>query len=617
MRILIFFLLFITTSTFAQLPDSCKLRIGTNLAGIFDFGTEIPFVDLMKAGREWGTKSIGDPNDPFNSGFANDLEYREDGYPTHIPQVVNGSQYQQEVFTIWGIISGWPVGTYTVLYEGVGELRLWGTLENVNMTGPGRITFDVTAPEDGIIALYIERSEITDPIRNIRVLMPGTENTYEEEPFYDLWLDAVDVFDVVRFMDWGSTNNWGEPEGQLSDSTGVDWSERSQMDRYTWAYNKGVPYEMMVKYMNDYDKDGWICVPHSANEDYVRNMARYFRDNLDTDRHLYVEYSNEIWNWLFDQTRWVNAYGVEARGEIWPEGTVRYVQRTLDWFTEEFAGQMDRITRVVGVQTGWQDVAERVVRNVDVNSFDAITPTYYFGLSDEADERLDQLGANATVEDLVREVRTHMPVAFGHIRGIHNLGQELNKPLAFYEGGQHITPHPFGVPSTYDHVLLDVMRDTAMYNLYNEWFDLLRTIQVGSEPLVLMNFSFVTGRSAQFGSWGVLETMDQDTSLVPAPKYRSVIENMDRGCRMTTSDVNVPFSADYSIQPNPTTGAFNIRGLEEPARLLMFHSNGALIQDRMVGPGASVRVDHLPAGNYMVQLWNEKQLVYSEQVVLK
>jgi len=62
--------------------------------------------------------------------------------------------------------------------------------------------------------------------------------------------------------------------------------------------------------------------------------------------------------------------------------------------------------------------------------------------------------------------------------------------------------------------------------LYNTWFDSLRTLQTGAEPLKIMHFSFVAPRNAQFGSWGMLETMDQDVSVVPAPKYTAILENM-------------------------------------------------------------------------------------------
>ena len=261
-------------------------------------------------------------------------------------------------------------------------------------------------------------------------------------------------------------------------------------------------------------------------------MARFFRDNLESDRHIYVEYSNEIWNWIFPQTQWANYYGCELTGETWPEGTTKFIQRTMDIWTEEFEGQMDRLTRVVGVFTGWLDVAQRVAFNVDTNSFDAIAPTYYFHLSEDLESQLDDLGESAKVSDIARIARESMPEAFTGIKEVkYQLADVIHKPLAFYEGGQHLTPQPFGVAPSYEQALIDIQRDTAMYNLYSEWFEQLRTLQEGDDPLLLMNFSFVSHRSAQYGSWGILETLDQDTSVVPAPKYKAIIENMNTNCQ--------------------------------------------------------------------------------------
>ncbi len=528
----IFSIFIIPNTIYSQLSDSCKLEIGTNLGGLADWGTEIPFVDLMHMSRTWYTKSVGDPNNPFDSGFSTKLKYRPDGYPTHIPQMVEGSPYPQHLATIWAITDGWPKGSYTILWEGDGELVFWGTYENLKKYDGNRITFDYPNPKGGVVELKIVYSNIDNPIHNIRVLMPGTEFTYMEHPFYKLWTDKLSIFNTVRFMDWGQTNAWGlNAEDGFGDSTLVDWAERSKVDYYTWTHGKGVPYEMMVKYMNDYDKDGWVCVPHSASKEYIRNMARFFRDNLEKDRHIYVEYSNEIWNWIFPQTQWANHFGCEVTGEPWPEGTVKFIQRTMDIWTEEFAGQLERLTRVVGVFTGWLDVAQRVAFNVNKNSFDAIAPTYYFHLSEGLESQLDELGESATVNDIAKIARQSMPEAFESIKEVkYQIADSLQKPLAFYEGGQHLTPHPFGSPPSYEQALLYIQRDTAMYNLYNEWFDQLRTLQTGENPLLLMNFSFVSHLSAQYGSWGILESLNQDTSIVPAPKYKAILENMNRNC---------------------------------------------------------------------------------------
>lgn len=612
----------------SSLEDSCKLNIGTNLGGIVDWGTEIPFVDLMRCSREWYTKSVGDPTDPWNSGFASELTLRADGYPTHVPQSVPSSIYLQKPATIWGITDGWPVGTYTVLWDGQGILLFQGSHQNLQQTSTNRATFDFPNPLGGVFEILIDSSNVTDPIRNIRVLMPGTEFTYDTNPFYELWVEKVDIFETVRFMDWGQTNNWGSSEPGFGDGSLTDWADRSQLNYYTWAHDKGIPYEMMVKYMNDYDKDGWVCVPHVASEDYIRNMAQYFRDNLEVERHIYVEYSNEIWNWMFDQTQWANEYGCIVPGISWPEGTAPYIQNMLNYWTDEFTAQMDRTTRVVGIQTGWLDVAQRVAFNLDSSTFDAISPTYYFGFTDAADLVLDGLGTSATISDIAEQARLSMDEYFQGIQEIKtNLADSLNKPIVFYEGGQHLTAHPFGVTPTYETPLVDIHRDTSMYNMYNEWFDRIRTLQDNDEPLLLMNFAFVGHRSAQFGSWGVLETMDQDFSVTPAPKYQALIENMNTNCKIdsipsdtipsdtipsdTTSIIILEDFNEISIYPNPFQNTLNIKSLNDLTNITLRDVTGKKLFTKIInGKNVIVRTPFLEKGIYFVEIKDKLNRTY-------
>lgn len=591
-----------------QLADSCKLNFGTNLGGLADYGTEIPFVDLMHTSRTWYTKSVGDPNDPFNSEFKDKLTFRDDGYPTHVPQNVTGTDYPQRVVTIWAITDGWPAGEYTVLWDGEGELSFWGSHENLNQTDDHRIVFDFPSPKEGVLEMTIIRSDKDDPIRNIRVLMPGTEQTYKTQPFYNLWLDKLEPFNTVRFMDWGQTNNWGQDNGEdIADDSLVDWDDRSQTDHYTWAYNKGVPYEMMVALMNEQNIDGWVCVPHTASEDYIRKMARYFRDNLEPDRHITVEYSNEIWNWIFGQTHWANKYGVENTDAIWPEGTVPFIQRMLNYWTEEFKDELDRTTRVVGVQTGWTDVAERVVRNVDPKSFDAVAPTYYFSFNDEADEALDGLGSNATVSDVAKYIRQNMHQGLTFIDEIQSIASSLGKTLAFYEGGQHFTPHPFGVEPSYAQALLDIQRDTAMYNLYQEWFTALRSIHEGDKPWPMMNFSFVSARSARYGSWGILESMDQDLNQIPAPKYQAIMENITqyKQCNVVSATDNEEISnSPIAVYPNPATGSLSFKGLDDTYRVTAIDTTGRTLKTITIHPGDTMDIRTMPVGVLILKMEN-------------
>ncbi len=589
----------------AQLDDNCKLQYGTNLGGLVDYGTELPFVNLMHNAREWYTKDIGNPAAPFDSGNAGALSYRSDGYPTHMPQSIATSQYEQLAVTIWAITTGWPAGEYTVLWEGTGKLRFWGGYENLVETSSNRLTFDFFNTVDNVIEMTILESDINDPIRNIRVLMPGTESTYETQPFHELWINKLSIFPSVRFMDWGQTNSWGQADNWTWDDPSLfDWEDRAQMDHYTWANSKGIPYEMMIQLLNDYDLDGWVCVPHRASDDYIAEMAKLFKANLETERHLTVEYSNEIWNWIFGQTQWLNKYACELKNVDWPEGLVPYVQNCLDIWSTEFAGETDRITRAVGVHTAWQDVSNRIANNLTPGSFDAISPTFYFGLTDEGDAALDLLGANASVADVANHARQGMEETKVWLqRQKEELADPLGLPLVFYEGGQHITGHPFGEEPTYAQALLDIQRDTVMYNMYREWSDFLKTLQEGDAPLLLMNFSFIAERSARFGSWGILETMDQDTSLIPAPKYTAILQTIN-ACDLTVSaEESLPTQKTYTIYPNPTTDHFTINGDLGNSQIFLYNSLGQLIfQKNINANSATLAINSLASGMYFIRI---------------
>ncbi|MEO0788525.1 MAG: T9SS type A sorting domain-containing protein [Bacteroidota bacterium] len=601
----LFLIFLLPWSIFSQPSEACKLSFGTNIAGIADWATELPFVDLMHNARQWYTKDVDNPNAPFNSGWADQLTYRSDGYPTHVPQEISDTEFQQRVSTIWGRTDGWPIGTYTVLWTGTGEISLWGNFSNLQQTDDHRMTFDVVSPEDGVVELNILSSSVEDPIRDIRVLMPDTENTYLDQPFNEVWLEELSVFPSVRFMDWGSTNSWGYSEwGQHEDSSRLTWDDRAQMDHYTWATPRGVPYEMMIRLMNEHGFDGWVCVPHRASADFMSQMAILFRDLLAEDRHLHIEYSNEVWNWIFSQTHWLNLHGCINQGVSWPEGIVPYIQECMDIWTEVFEGQMDRITRVAGVQASWQDVSNRIVQNLVPGSIDAVSPTFYFGFSDESDAALDQLGDLATAADVAALTRADMDESFQYLQRQKNeLADPLGLPLVFYEGGQHLTPHPFGEEPTYAQALLDIQRDTAMYNLYGEWFDMVRTLQTGEEPLLLMNFSFTSPRSAQYGSWGILESLYQDTTQIPAPKYSAILAEINACNQVLSTETPGNGGDQFVISPNPVRDILNIEGDLRQAHVQVRDQLGRVLIDENADIDRfNLDVSALPSGQYLLTI---------------
>ncbi len=360
----------------------------------------------------------------------------------------------------------------------------------------------------------------------------------------------------------------------------------------------------MIDLCNRLQKDMWICVPHNASNEYIQEMATLVRDQLDPSLTVYVEYSNELWNWIFGQAQWLNKFGCVQQNKPWPEGIVPYIQNCLDIWTDVFEGQSNRLVRVVGVQAAWQDVSNRIVFNMRPGSVDAFSPAAYFGLSDNADAELDALGGAATADDVSQRVYAGRDInEIPWLRAQQTqIGNALGLPMIYYEGGQHITPHPFGVEPTYAQALLDVQRDPAMYDLYDSWFDTLRAIHQGDRPALFMGFSFVGNRSARYGSWGILESVTQNLNAIPAPKYEAILDNIFTACAETSGSSAPVKTAAFSVYPNPVDDLLFING-EGIVQVQIFSASGRLMLKKTCtadGVSEGIPVGHLPEGMYFI-----------------
>ena len=65
----------------------------------------------------------------------------------------------------------------------------------------------------------------------------------------------------------------------------------------------------MIDLCNRLQVDPWFCIPHLADDDYVRQFATMVRERLDPKLKVYVEHSNEVWNGQFAQARYAKEEG--------------------------------------------------------------------------------------------------------------------------------------------------------------------------------------------------------------------------------------------------------------------------------------------------------------------
>jgi hypothetical protein len=546
--------------------------IGTNLADIQDWSSEYVFVDAFAQSRKWIPHEYG-PGAPWSSNVA--VPLGPQGYPLEIPYS-NGIDPPQAVRSLlfFGNLHGrYPSGYYRLMASGTGTIRL-----NFAASGTFSCPVDTLVWVDsnlGGIALEIDTSSATDPVKDIRFIMPGFSSAFSSNPFHPALIDFIADFQVLRFMDWMKTN--GSPNRI--------WSDRNTPDYYSQTLENGVAYEHIIALCNQTQKNPWICIPHRANDAYISELAKLFRDSLDTTLKIYVEYSNEVWNGMFSQSAYADSMGnaLGYPGNPWEQGWQFYAKRSADVmriFENEFSGG-NRLIKVISGQAANSWLTNYIVEKfndpfynptqVQANAL-AIAP--YFASSVANDIGNAGLINSITVSDILDSMENSLAKAFTWMDANKTVADTHNLALIAYEGGQHLVAGASYYNDTaYVNKLIQANHHQRMESMYcdyfNYWYD--------STAAELMCQFSSHGVYSKYGSWGVKEFMDDTLS----PKYLG-LKNCVFGYNTDTSTIEIEElslkNQELTVYPVPSkNGQINVvHALNDP-EIYLYDSRGASI----------------------------------------
>jgi hypothetical protein len=478
-------------------------HVGINLAGVAYWTTQFPFADLVKnSGGWWEFRKGG-----FKSGDPGALLLGPNGYPARL------EPDQSAALGVAWNDSGHLPGPYVVRWEGEGEIGFPLTPAKVVSRSPGRIVVEV-ANNMASMCVAIEKTRPENPVRNLRFLWPGTEAMHATQPFNPLFLQRLAPFSTLRFMDWGRTNH----------SPVALWSQRATTGQLTWAEGVGVPLETMVALANELKAHPWLCVPHAADDDYLRAMATLVKEQLDPMLVATIEYSNEVWNSAFGQARYAVEQARRAglpvphnMGSVWcAERTLRIVEA----FGQVFGpAHKARWRTVVGGQAVWTQFAEDALAWKDVaKKVDALAIAPYFnGIAEGATvDAVLALSAEQLLEQMLANIRGRtraMIAANARLAAKHGLR------LDAYEAG--IGDWAIGFPGDRQDAIAarvgQANASPAMRGVYREYLE--TWIASGGE---LLNQYFDIGLGSKWGFWGALERVTQDPAT--APKYLALLD---------------------------------------------------------------------------------------------
>lgn len=503
------------------------LSIGMNLNRIVDYNPAWVFVDAMKAARPWIAVAYDTQThqETWNSGKP--LELDATGMPKGLSAWTNDSNVrieQRAVTLVFREIgNAFPAGVYLAQWQGKGKVDflLSATMDAPSTSPDGHHTANIrVTPSNAGIMIKIMESDPQDPIRNLRLWLPDYDGISFSppdnylSPFHPLFKRRLAPFSTLRFVDWTATN-WTTPHR---------WETRTATTAFTqsgYDNGKGAAFELMIALANETKKDLWINTPPWATKDYVRNMAKLFREQTDPKRKIYVEWANELWNFApgFATHPWLKAQLQlpENRGvNLWTIAANR-IQRDMQIWSDEFAASPNRIVRVVAGQSANPWVAKELAKKVLVKNIDAIACSAYIQLTPKQREGFN---SDTKAQDILAAAHANLPRIRQELAAHKRLADMCSKiakrpiKLVAYEGGQHFDAGGKTVP--YLQALYAAQSHPEIENLYTKLLNIAR-----DEGVELLNHYAYIDRNSVHGTWGALNTQDQP--LETAPQYRALL----------------------------------------------------------------------------------------------
>lgn len=281
---------------------AARQSIGINLDFHRNASPQIMFVDAMKQALPWVADNT-EVEDDFDVSIP--VEVDADGWPLQVPFSIGNVDHTVQTIIFNGLGGNYPAGLYTVRFEGDGHLVIAGDAELREMMAGGTYTTNVTPSDDGIYLAIL--SSPNDPllrIRNIEIIMPGHAATAREQPFNPAYLDFLRPFSVLRTSQILSMNgeDYGCDTGASHASADCtrNWDERVQVTDALQSGLRGVAIEYIIDLVNELDCDLWLNVLHGADLSYLDGLAELVACNLEPERTVFLELSNETWNSSID-----------------------------------------------------------------------------------------------------------------------------------------------------------------------------------------------------------------------------------------------------------------------------------------------------------------------------
>lgn len=496
--------------------------LGSNLFALVDWSTAFPFIDLFKMSRPWYTQT----DESFNTNQAGMLKLDSKGWIESFTKSGNPAPFDR-VSTILFTDGHVPGGVYVLDWKGQGSVDV-GLISDSQIISRGdhKIVFRLKPGQELQVSV-----NSTDPndngnyIRDIRLYnRQDTDLINAGKVFAPEFLEKIEDFRALRFMNWMETNNsdvstWGDRRpGGYARETSYE------------ADGRGASVETMVALANETNADPWFTIPHKATDDYIRKFVTYVKNHLEEGLVARFEFSNEVWNFSFEQAQYAQRRAEALWGDDIDGGWMQWygmrAARMANIVAQVFGDETgERALNVFSTQAGWRGLEKYALNAPDYVAAGGTAPKNapfhvyaiapYFG----GEMGLDKYNAllhrwmengeqgfkqainfirNGSATDSLNNIGKY--IAY-HARVASNLGLQLEA----YEGGQHVVDWDGLFGGSTDPAetafFVKLVKRPEFQQLYKEYFNIWKENGGG-----LMAHFTDFGEGDKYGSWGVWDS---------------------------------------------------------------------------------------------------------------
>jgi hypothetical protein len=539
---------FIATCLLTNIGGLTSVKAETNGNGSTDkpylnkvgvgVGVDVPeFVDMAKYLRPWEKQDA--------SGNTVRAAVDQNGWPIEDARTVF---FDNRPFGAWWGESGIDdpdkfhkdmSGTYKLSFNGQADITFEEdetfTVENKNYdSATNTTTADIVMKPDKALLivkfLNTKFSETEAGIKNVKLIRPGYHDRVNKL-FTDEYVEAFTPFSTIRFMDWSKTNG-SNPFFGDADNT-IDWQERklpTDATQQRWGSKKdGICWEYAIELANLTGKDMWINIPIHATDNYITELAKLIKNSLKPEIKVYVELSNEVWNWAspFPQSVY-NKMAAEA--EVNAGGSILNADGSTDankWARRRVIRETYEISQIFKSVFGANSLNNRIRV---IYAWQVVIPSQYREQLDWAKANLPEVkgwlygiagapyfninGASdtATPEELLAKMRENSDKSVANKKTLKGIADEFGVKLMTYEGGSDTGGgSTTNVANRIRAERSAGIKDVVIRDVIDNWYN------VGGD---LFMFLALESFYSRYGCWGLTE----DVKNLNTPKMQAVNE---------------------------------------------------------------------------------------------